>query len=90
MVSGENYAVIVQKLNSRHPLDQIQILVQQADEHNVSFIGTTIQVSDTAVTTTFTAPMKGKVTIIVSSKIGENQEKVGTFTIQVLKATSEL
>ena len=86
VVSGKNYAVIVQKLNSSHPLNQIDILVQQADESNISYIGAPVQFSDTAVTTNFIAPSKGTVTIIVSSKIGEDQENMGTFTIQVLKA----
>lgn len=88
VVSGENYVVIVQKLNSSHPLSQIGIMVQEANDHDVSYIGSSVQFSDTAVTTTFT-PTKSTVKILVYSKIGENQENMGTLTIQLLKATPE-
>jgi hypothetical protein len=85
-VSQDNiYTVVLTKINFQHPTNQIEILVEQADRSDITFIGTPIQFSESTVTTTFTAPHKGTSIIIVSSKIGENQEDLGKFSIQLVQ-----
>jgi hypothetical protein len=53
-VSQDNlYTVILKKVNSQHPTNQIQILVEQADGSDITFIGSPIQFSEDTVSTRF-------------------------------------
>lgn len=87
VTAGRSYRIIIEKQDSEHPLHQhqISILVQLAVDSEISFIGTSEVYTQNLASVDFVAPDTGTTSIIVMSKIGENENNLGTFGIQLVK-----
>lgn len=75
---GVEYEVTLSNVETDHPLTQIAINVvdEQTD------IAGELLVEDTTVKTRFTSN-NNKVSILIYSKIGENQQDLGSLTLQI-------
>ncbi len=87
VIAGRSYRIIIEKQESEHPLHQhqISILVEQIIDSQESYIGTSEVYTQNLASVDFVAPDSGATNIIVMSKIGENQNNLGTFSIQLVE-----
>ena len=77
--SNIQYVVTLTRRNSNHPTNQVNISIL---EDNLD-ISEAFSSTDNTAKITFTTSQDGQVKVVVYSKIGERQENLGTFSIQV-------
>ncbi len=78
-----DYTVTVAREDSTHPMNQLGINIADSERNPIAYDPAVI--GDTA-SLSFTGPLTGEILIVVWSKIGEDQEDLGTFSITLCES----